>query len=184
MPRRKTVFYPWVAYHIYNRWVNKRTIFLSTSDYEKFCEIMVRYFTLFPGVHLLAFCLLPNHFHFLLSYVGDDASVEPTDILSLFMWRLQQAYATYLVRRYTDVFRKWPIFEWRFKSKPITDEWYLTKIQAYINLNAVKHGIVENIKDWPWTSVHDILDVHIQQQILLTKIRFPHDISPIDDKDL
>jgi len=48
------------------------------------------------------------------------------------------------------------LFEWRFKAKLIKDEDYLSKCLAYVNFNALKHEIVDNIDNYSWTSYHQI----------------------------
>ena len=48
------------------------------------------------------------------------------------------------------------MFEWRFHAKHIVDEEYLAQCLAYVNFNALKHEIVQNIDDYPWTSYHQV----------------------------
>ena len=51
---------------------------------------------------------------------------------------------------------KGPLFEGRFHAKHIADEQYLAQCLAYVNFNALKHEIVQNIDDYPWTSYHQL----------------------------
>ncbi|MDP2103338.1 MAG: hypothetical protein Q8K26_00260 [Candidatus Gracilibacteria bacterium] len=74
------------------------------------------------------------------------------------MKKLQGAYSIWHRIKYPlGTGTKLPFFEGRFKAKIITDETYLEKCLAYVNFNAVKHGLVGNIDDYPWTSYHQII---------------------------
>ena len=69
---------------------------------------------------------------------------------------------------------KWPFFEWRFKAKIIDNEDYLMKCLAYVNYNALKHGIVDNISEYKWTSYNQIDNKWIQQykDLILDEMEF------------
>ncbi len=144
MPRR--FFDPWY-YHVYNRWFEKMFIFKDKHDFERFYKLMIKYSKNedFHDLKIFSYCLLPNHFHFIISNPGVE--------LSLFMWYLQNAYAKYFNIKYE---RKWQFFEWRFKAKIITSENYLQKCIEYVNFNPIKHDIVKNIEEYPWTSYHQL----------------------------
>ena len=184
MPYRKTTFERGIAYHVFNRWINKQTIFFSDSDFARFCTTVEHYLETFIWVHMISYCLLPNHFHFVL--VADDQARGwiAADFISNFVGRIQQSYATYLSRKFPEKFPKWPVFEWRFRAKTITDEGYLSQIQAYVNYNAVRHGIVENIKDWSWTSAHELLWTWWGFRKELPSISFPNDFPEIQKEDI
>lgn len=142
------------CYHIFNRWYEKQTLFFSSSDYEKFFKYLAFFLNEFKGITLVSYCVLPNHFHFILS------QNETGLILSEFMRKLSVSYAMYFKKKYeTGLTRRWqPVFEGRFKAKFIKDEEYIVKCQSYVNYNAQKHGMVDNVEDWPYTSLHKILE--------------------------
>jgi len=146
MPRRS--FDTWV-YHVYNRWFDKMNIFKNKSDFQRFYEIFLFNLELevFSELKVISYSFLPNHFHLIIFNPGVE--------LSLLMWRLQNAYAKYFNLKYE---RKWPLFEWRFRAKLIDDDQYLYQAISYVNLNAKKHKIVQDIKDYPWTSYHQIMN--------------------------
>src|SRR3990167_5250179 len=112
MPSRNTVkeFAPDHYYHIYNRGVEKRQIFLDDQDYTVFIGLIKKYLTgqnnnknnrhkfenLSGQVELLAYCLSPNHFHLLLYQTDKDA-------ISKLMRRLSTGYVMYFNNRYTRV---------------------------------------------------------------------------------
>ncbi len=84
---RVKVYAPDSYYHIYNRGVNKRSIFLDNYDYSVFLNLLKRYLgkeqakdksgreynNLYGDIELLAFCLMPNHFHLLLYQKDENA---------------------------------------------------------------------------------------------------------------
>jgi putative transposase len=73
------------------------------------------------------------------------------------MHKLQVSYAMYIKLK-TGLERGTPVFEWRFKAKRIDTEEYLYQCIAYVNYNPVKHEIVKNIEDYPYTSYHQFID--------------------------
>lgn len=163
MPRRS---FDTGVYHIYNRGFEKMTLFKNKSDFQRFYEILIKNLSdpVFVELKMVSYSFLPNHFHCIIFNPGVE--------LSLFMWRLQNAYAKYFNMKYE---RKGQVFEWRFKAKYIHDDIYLHQCIAYVNFNALKHGIVTNIVEYPWTSYHQIvqgrgsnyLNNSLQRQVLI-----------------
>lgn len=158
------------TYHIYNRGFNKQTLFYDAQDYHYFLQGITRYKKRFKGIKISAYCLLPNHFHFLLidermasSNSTDERKVRVRTVsappeaceISAFMQKLQQSYALYFNNRHGETVKpglKMPVFEGRFKAKEVLDEAYLSQLVTYVEQNAVKHDLVDDIKDWPYSS--------------------------------
>lgn len=151
------------VYHIYNRGFNKQTLFYDAHDYRYFLQAINRYRERFKNIRILSHCLLPNHFHFLLTedssnLPGNSASqvrTESSCSISSFMQKLQQSYAMYFTKRYGDSVKKglkMPVFEGRFQAREVLDEAYLGQLVVYIEHNAVKHEIVNDVKDWSYSS--------------------------------
>lgn len=155
-------------YHIYNRGNTKERLFFCEKDFERFGKTIARYLQEFPCIRIHVWSFLPNHFHFLLSEVEPGLEPKPSpdlekmsnktspdsgSAISDFMRKIQQAYAMYFNSRYKELVKKGkkgPVFEGNFKAKEITDEEYLAQVSYYIRHNAVKHGIVEDIREWTW----------------------------------
>jgi putative transposase len=136
-------------YHIFNRGIDHRKIFLDENDYRRFytslflfndrlyhAEMGVTAFTLRgdivqreqePIVRILSFCLIPNHFHFLLEPLSDTG-------LTQFMHRLLMGYAKYFNKKYE---RKGPLYEGNFKAVPIERDAHFEHLLRYIHLNAL-----------------------------------------------
>ncbi len=154
MPIRKQALLEKQYYHIYNRGYLKHTLFHDVQDFTRFHKTIIRYNKQFPDVKICSYCFLPNHFHFIIT---SESGLG----ISHFMRKIQQWYTMYYRARYKELSPdsynlKWPMFEWRFHAKHIVDEEYLAQCLAYVNFNALKHEIVQNIDDYPWTSYHQL----------------------------
>jgi REP element-mobilizing transposase RayT len=151
MPQRILNLEQDVFYHAYNRGFNEQQLFFEKKDYERFMSSIKRYLLEIKSIEIPYFSILPNHFHFLIR------STESGLDISNFMRKLQQSYAMYFNKKYGEKIKsglKYPVFEGRFQTRVIEKENYLEKVQAYIELNPVKHDLVADIKDWPYSSFH------------------------------
>jgi len=144
-------------YHIYNRGVEKRKIFLDAQDYKVFLKYLKEYlsptekpenlktiFTLqgasFKGIprqrknyltqiNLHAFCLMPNHFHLLLKQSMDNS-------MEKFMRSMCTRYSMYFNKKYQRVGK---LFQGHYKAVLISEENYLLHLSRYIHLNPSEH---------------------------------------------
>ena len=130
---------PQSYYHVYARGISRQRIFREPADFEKFLRLFARYLSLeethnrnglsFPNFYnkldLLAFCLMPNHFHLLVYQYQQGAMTE-------FMRSLLTSYSMYFNKKYK---RSGPLFESRFKASLISDDAYLEHISRYIHMN-------------------------------------------------
>lgn len=126
-------------YHVFNRGVEKRIIFNDDDDKKVFLALLKRYLGCEPAVdplgreyanyrdqvELLAYCLMPNHFH-LLFYLKQE------DGIRMLMHDVSTAYVRYFNDKYHRV---GPLFQDRFKASLIIQESYLQHISRYIHLN-------------------------------------------------
>ena len=150
MPNKSRNIYAGNYYHIYNRAVEKRTIFYSESDYEYFISKAILYKEM-TEVKILAYCILPNHFHFLLKEPKSTSKVEISAI-SKFISLLSNSYTKHfnLTKEHSG-----RLFQGPFKSKLVDDDSYLKVLLNYINLNHLKHKITDKVNDWPYSSHHN-----------------------------
>lgn len=147
MPIRRVALAPGEYYHIYNRGNSKQTIFRSEEDYRRFVTLLytangtkafelreIRADQIFDfnrgdaQVAIGAYCLMPNHFHILLTPLVDDG-------VERFMRKLSTGYSMYFNKKY---FRTGTLFEGRFKSEHVNEDRYLKYLFSYIHLNPVK----------------------------------------------
>jgi len=165
MVNRLIVFEKDKLYHIYNRGRNKQQLFFMHRDYERFLENLHKFQKSCPNIEIFAWCLIPNHFHFLLIEKSRDQDQDqdtyPKDTypkakqISKFMQKLQQAYAAFFNAKYGESVKKGlkgPVFEGRFKAKAVEDEDYLYHLRRYIEWNAVKHEMVDKPEEWLYSS--------------------------------
>ncbi|QQR64536.1 transposase [Candidatus Kaiserbacteria bacterium] len=134
-------------YHIYNRGNSKQKVFLVPQDYERFVKLLFLSNSIHSFnvrdlgaqnvfdvdrerqlVNILAYCLMPNHFHILLTPLEDDG-------ISKFMLKLSTAYSMYFNKKNN---RTGTLFEGPYKSEFVCDDRYFRYLFAYIHLNPVK----------------------------------------------
>ncbi len=152
-------------YHIYNRGVDKRDIFGDLKDLERFKESIKQFNQVEaigslemyyksiseralephprikkePLVAIVAFCINPNHFHFLLKQLVDGG-------ISKFMQKFQGGYTSYFNEKNK---RSGSLFQGTFKSKLIKNDNYFRKTFGYVNQNYLVH-------DMPKSKLHFI----------------------------
>ncbi len=173
-------------YHVYNRGVEKRTIFEDEMDYKVFLGYVKEYLspkddskkilqitfkdTVFKGVprlpknysdriELLVYCLMPNHFHFLLKQ-------SQKGWMKQFVHSLLLRYSTYFNKKYGRV---GPLFQGRYKAVLVDNDAYLLHLSRYIHLNPSEYSsnLVEayssysdylGFRNASWVNTKTILD--------------------------
>jgi putative transposase len=133
-------------YHIYNRGVNKQAIFSREENYHFLVQHMQKYLRLYP-ISMIAYCLMPNHYHMLL-FANHDGSP------GLFIQRLFNSYSQAFNMQER---RSGTLFEGRSKSKLIFENDYLFQITRYIHLNPVHAGLVQKPEDWAFSNYREFI---------------------------
>ena len=150
---RKDPLVTGLYYHIYNRGVDKRDIFMNKADLNRFALSVKEFNTVKPIgsikdlmfakqadsdvqrpnplVSVVCFCFNPNHFHFIIKQEVDGG-------ISEFFKRLLGGYTNYFNLIYK---RSGALFQGRFKSNLIDDDAYFLKIRPYVHLNYLVHNI-------------------------------------------
>lgn len=182
-------------YHVFNRGVDKRQIFMDEDDYQRFYESLY----LFnddnyesPGsslgrqsllsrdrimgysrdvlVEILSFVMIPNHFHFLLRQSKENG-------ISRFMQNVGKGYAQYFNRKYN---RSGALFESKYKAVHIGKDAQFYHLPRYIHLNALdttqlnwRDGLVEDwrkaeqfLNSFPWSSHHIFMNRRQQLPVI------------------
>ncbi len=127
--------------HIMSRATEKRHIFRSEKDFEKFKELLLESKQQ-HGYRIHHYCLMHTHFHLLVSMEGVDLFSEA---LKWVKWK----YARHFNLGHK---RFGPLWRDRFKSRVIEDERYLRACGAYVEGNPVDAGLVKQCEDWPYSS--------------------------------
>lgn len=141
MPRRAESFVAGQVYHLYNRGVNRACIFRTAENYHYLLRQVKQLLAEIPAT-LFAYCLMPNHYHFVLRQDGDVP-------LSTFVGRLFQ--------RYTQAYngqegRTGPLFAGRFRAILVDSDEYLIHLARYIHLNPVTAGLCREPGEWPYSN--------------------------------
>ncbi len=170
MALRNQNLVPKEYYHIYNRGNGKNRIFLDKEDYDRFTKllyicnsqnkfkfrdsIITQKIDSFdfergaPIVSILAWVLMPNHFHIILTSHRSDLWEEKYNPITEFMRKLGTSYSMYFNKKYK---RTGSLFEGKFKSKHIGEENYFNYIFSYVHLNPIK--LIQT--DWKEKGIRD-----------------------------
>lgn len=164
MPGRITPLVTGEYYHIFNRGNDKRNIFTQPRDYRRFLQTF--YYYKFTGpkpsfskfaksdlnsfkpdsakklIDILCYCLMPNHFHFLIKQLQDNG-------VSIFLSQISNSYTKYFNTKYTRV---GALLQGAFKAVRIETEAQLIHVSRYIHLNPVVSGLVKKPEEYKWSS--------------------------------
>jgi putative transposase len=143
MPQRRIPLETGNFYHVYNRGNNYQAIFFDRENYLYFLRL-TRQHLVFQSVDVVAYCLMPNHYHFLV-YLRDET-------LSAAMKSLSLAYTKAINKRFD---RCGVLFQGRFQSILVADVNYLVQLTRYIHLNPVKAGLVQQPEEWEFSSYRE-----------------------------
>jgi REP element-mobilizing transposase RayT len=147
------------TYHIYNQGNNQEKVFYNDTDYIQFLTLFKRF--VLPNGKVLAYCLMPNHFHFLIHATDESAKLKPAGNISLCELSngfrlLQSNYAQYFNKRNN---RSGSLFRQKTKAKNLSegDQNYGFTAFQYIHQNPFKAGLVTKIENWIYSSFIDYL---------------------------
>lgn len=167
-------------YHLYNRGVNKAEIFSDIQDYKTFLyylklylcsdKLQVEYLKLDPSrklknyydqIRLLAYCLMPNHFH-LLVWQKDSEGIN------YFMRSLTVKYAMYFNRKYKRI---GPLFQGVYKAVMIENEPQLVYLSKYIHRNPIELTSGRVLEEYPYSSYANYLGKFNQEWVKPEEIK-------------
>jgi len=178
MPGRKIPLVTGEYYHVFNQGNNRQPTFNTDKDYFRALKT-IYYYRFFPLpiklsyfltqgqdnkekiikqletkhkylVKILAFCLMPNHFHFLFKQLEDKG-------ISKFMSNFQNSYTRYFNTKYE---RKGSLFLDQFKAIRVETDEQLLHVCRYIHLNPYSSFVIKNInelKTYKWSSLNEYL---------------------------
>lgn len=160
MPAKNTIkqFVENGYYHVYNRGVEKRNIFQDPQDYAVFLKYLKKYLdpdlgsdplwkrkSLAQEIDLLAFCLMPNHFHLLLKQSTING-------ITKLMRAVCTNYVMYFNVKYQRV---GGLFQGKYKAALVLDDAYLLHVSRYIHLNPYIGS--DPLVDYPYSSYKNYL---------------------------
>lgn len=147
-------------YHVYNQGNNREPIFFNDRNYRYFIRLIQRFVA--PKSDLIAYCLMPNHFHFLVH--TNEISVQEQKVGSLQLTALSNGIRN-LLTSYSHAINKQEnrtgsLFRQKTKAQPITrqDEPYLRSVFHYIHQNPLRAGLVNEPEAWLYSSYRDYVE--------------------------
>ena len=169
MPYRITPFETAGFYHIYNRGVEKRQIFLDERHYQRFLQTL--YYYQFSGpkpkfshqfhfkekdfyenpkiVEIICYCLMPNHFHLLIRQQEEGGIKE-------FMQKVLNSYTKFFNVKNDRV---GPLLQGMFKAVPIETDFQLVHVSRYIHMNPYVSDITKDLETYPFSSYPDYIEI-------------------------
>lgn len=168
MPYRLTPFANEHFYHIFNRGVEKRKIFLNERNYQRFLETLHYYQFSEPKprfsyrnrlhnmrhktfdnnskiVEIVCYCLMPNHFHLLLRQIKENGIQE-------FIRKVANSYTKYFNTKYKRVGH---LLQGPFKAVLVETDEQLLHLSRYIHLNPYVAGITKDWQRFPYSSFQE-----------------------------
>jgi REP-associated tyrosine transposase len=142
MPRPKRTAPGGYCYHVLNRGNARQEVFHKAADYAAFLRLLDEAQARCP-MRVLAYCLLPNHFHLVL-WPRKDGDLS----------RWMQWLQTTQVRRYHEHYHTTGhVWQGRFKAFPIQEDEHLLTVLRYVERNPLRAGLVAAVDGWPWSSL-------------------------------
>ncbi|MGM0636461.1 MAG: transposase [Bacteroidota bacterium] len=173
MENTKSILKPDYTYHIYNRANGNDVLFRKDENYRFFLKKYDFYIT--PIADTFCYCLMPNHFHFLVRikaenkltcFLKDSRSIAlkaPKDLTGfqnlsgLISKQFSNFFNAYTKAINKQQNRNGNLFSRPFKRKQVDDETYLKKLVHYIHYNPIEAGLTVKPEDWRYTSYLSLL---------------------------
>jgi putative transposase len=154
------VLKPTYTYHIYNRAHGKEALFLQPEHYKFFLTKYKQY--IFPIAETFCYCLMPNHFHFLIRFKDEEQlnllnTKKDKDFSEFLSSQLNCFFMSYSKAFNKQQSRKGSLFINRFKRKMVNDVTYFRKVVHYIHFNPVVAELCNEPKDWKYSSFKGIV---------------------------
>ena len=145
MARPPRITQPHVVYHVLNRRVMRLVLFQKEQDYLAFEQILADSLRRPDAPDLLAWCLMPNHWH-LVVRAGAHSNLST--------W-MQWVTVTHTHRRHahTQTVGEGPLYQGRFKSFPVQADPHFLTLCRYVEANARRAKLVRRAEQWRWSSL-------------------------------
>lgn len=144
MPRPLRAAAGGFVYHVLNRGNARRTIFREAGDYRAFERILAEVQARVP-MRLLAWCLMPNHWHLVLWPERDGALSDFMRLVALTHTQRWHAHRTSAGSGH--------LYQGRFKSFVVQQDAHFLNVCRYVERNALSAGLVRHAEHWRWSSL-------------------------------
>jgi putative transposase len=140
---------PGTYFHIFNRGNNREKLFREVRNYE--CFLRLYAFHIAPIADTYAYCLLKNHFHFLVRIKdGPEKTLYPAGLSKPFS-NFFNAFTRTVNKEYG---RTGALFQRPFGRIAVTSDSHLLRLIVYIHQNPQKHRLAHDFREWPFSSFH------------------------------
>lgn len=160
MPYRNKPIVAGQYYHVFNRAAEGRLLFHSDENYRYFLRRISKILPVHP-LEIICYCLMPNHFHFLLKTLKDHT-------VSGFISLLLNGYVKALN---VQTGMSGPLFPARFKNVLVESDAQLIHLMRYIHLNPVKAGLVKDPSDWLYSNYREFINSWIDPGVCVKDIK-------------
>ena len=144
MPRRRRSTTTGLVFHVVNRAAKRALLFENAADYRAFESILRAAANRF-AIAVFAYCVMPNHWHIVLTPLRDGE-------LSRFMHWLTTTHARrWQLVRGTE--GQGAVYQGRFRAIPIGGERHFLWVCRYVERNALRACLVDRAEDWTWSSL-------------------------------
>jgi putative transposase len=143
MPRRLLVHANGIVCHVINRAAHRVRLFGDASDYAAFERTLAEALEREPS-RLLAYALMPNHWHLVLWPRGSE-------LPSLMHW-LTMTHAKRWRERHESV-GAGHVYQGRYRAIPVESDHHLLALLRYVEANALRAGLVDRAERWRWSSL-------------------------------
>ena len=168
----RPIIRPNAYYHVYNRGVNRRTIFRENADFQRFLNYLRKYME--PVGKVLSYALMRDHYHLTVLMNAPEAIpaklLRTPHALGRTFSHLQNAYANYFNHRYKTVSG---LFETAYERIEVDSLNYFRQLVVYHHHNPEKHGVTADFRNYLWTSYQElsnpVVEPYVAKELTLAK---------------
>jgi putative transposase len=147
-----------MVFHVINRGVGRMQLFDDEADYAAFERVIEESLSVQP-MRICAYCIMPNHWHFVLWPERDGE-------LAAFMQQLTITHVTRWQKHRGQV-GTGHVYQGRYKSFPVETDEYFYQVVRYVERNALRANLVREADQWRWSSVWRRVHGTVEQRPLL-----------------
>ena len=167
-----------MIYHVLNRANFRSRLFKQPAHYQDFLTMVEESLNFVP-MRILAYCLMPNHWHLVL-YPRADGD------LARFLQRITLTH-TQRFHSKTRTVGYGHVYQGRYKSLPVQSDPHFLTLVRYVERNAQRAALVKQAEHWPWSSTYVRLHGNEKQKKLLSPWRMAephhHPLNPSQEKE-